>query len=255
MVDIHSHILPGIDDGSKSMEQTVKMLKLTEADGVKTIAATSHFYRGYYENSCSDIKKLVEKVKAEAERENINVDIVPGQEVMLDRYSLEYYKSGRIGCIGNTDYMLVEFPMIDMPEDAMDIIYELQIRGVHPILAHPERYRYIIGNPSKINEFLNEGCLLQVNTGSIKGIFGKKVKNTARILIKSGISSFIASDAHSMGGRRPGISTAIEMASEIDRGICGRVEKNCEKLLENQLIDPPDNRIKEKKRIFSFFRA
>ncbi|KAA8671567.1 tyrosine-protein phosphatase [Clostridium sp. HV4-5-A1G] len=255
MIDIHSHILPGIDDGSKSMEQTLKMLKLTEKDGIKAIVASSHFYRGCYENSCDDIKKLLEKVKSRAKEENIDVNIIPGQEVMLDHYSLEYYKSGKIGCIGDTDYMLVEFPMMNMPENALDIIYELEIRGVHPIVAHPERYRYIIDNPSKINEFLDEKCLVQVNTGSIRGIFGKKVKNTARVLIKNEICSFIASDAHSTGGRHPGISSALEMASQVNHDIYMYMEKNCERLLKNQLIDPVSGRIREKKRIFSLFRT
>lgn len=255
MLDIHSHILPGIDDGSKSMEQTVEMLKLTEADGVKTIIATSHFYRGYYENRYEDIKKLVEKVKTRAREESINLDIIPGQEVMLDHRSLEDYKKGEIGCIGGTDYMLVELPMMDMPRDALDIIYELEIRGIHPILAHPERYRYIMDKPSKINEFLNEKCLIQVNTGSIMGMFGKRVRNTARILIKNGICSFIASDAHSTGGRCPGISGALETASEINHNMPLYMEKNCGRLLKNQLIDPVSERIKEKKGIFNFFRT
>lgn len=254
MVDIHSHILPGIDDGSKSMEETMEMLKLTEADGIKTIVATSHFYRGYYENKWNDIKKLVEKVKTRAEEENVDLDIISGQEVMLDNRTLESYRSSEIGCMEGTGYMLVELPMMTMPKDAMNIIYELEIKGVRPILAHPERYRYIIDNPSKINEFLDEKCLIQINTGSIIGIFGKKVKSTARILIKNGVCSFIASDTHSTGGRCPGISKAMKTASHIDDNIYGRIEENCKKLLENQLISPSSERIKGKRGIFNFLR-
>lgn len=255
MVDIHSHILPGIDDGSKSMEETMEMLKLTEADGIKTIVATSHFYRGYYENKWSDIKKLVEKVKTRAKKEDIDLDIISGQEVMLDDHTLESYRNGEIGCMEGTDYMLVELPMMNMPRGAMDIIYELEIRGVHPILAHPERYRYIIDNPSKINEFLDEKCLIQINTGSITGIFGKKVKNTASILIKNGVCSFIASDTHSTGGRCPGISRAAKIVSHINGSIYGRIEENCKKLLKNEFINPGSERIKEKRGIFNFLRT
>ncbi|OBR89877.1 tyrosine-protein phosphatase YwqE [Clostridium ragsdalei P11] len=254
MIDIHSHILPGIDDGSKSMEDTMNMLRLTEEDGVETIAATPHFYKGYYENSYKDVLELVDKVRNEAKQENICVNIVSAQEVFLDRHTVENFKSGEIGCIEGTNYMLVELPMMNVPKNALDIIYELEIRGVHPILAHPERYKYIIDTPSKINEFMNEKCLLQVNTGSVLGLFGKKVKKTAELLIESGVCSFIASDAHSTGGRCPGISKALEEALRFNKDIEEQVLDNCKKMLKNEIIQLPEERIKERKGIFSFFR-
>lgn len=254
MIDIHSHILPGVDDGSKSIEETLKMLELTKIDGVNTIVATPHFYRGYYENNYEDIVKLGQQVKTAAKKENINMDIVLGQEVFLDKCTLEDYKSGRIACIEKTNYMLVELPMTFMPKDALDIIYELEIRGVRPILAHPERYRYIIDNPSKINQFLYEKCLLQINTGSIKGLFGKKVKKTAELLIKNEVCSFIASDTHSTGHRTPGISEAFEIACEFNSNICEQVKSNCRKLLHNEFVELPDSRVKERKSIFEFLK-
>lgn len=252
MIDIHSHILPGVDDGSKSMDETLKMLKIAELDGVKTIIATPHFYRGYYETSYTDIIKLGNQVKAAAREENINVDIIFGQEVFLDKYTLEDYKLGKIACIEGTEYMLVEFPMTVMPKDALDIIYELQVRGIRPILAHPERYRYIIERPSKVNEFLDERCLLQINTGSIKGVFGKKAKKTSEILINSGVCSFIASDAHSTVQRTPGISEALKIAGVLNSSIGSIVESNCKKLLKNEFIQFADERVKQKRSIFKF---
>ncbi|WP_368490060.1 tyrosine-protein phosphatase [Clostridium sp. BJN0013] len=254
MVDIHSHILPGVDDGSKSMDETLKMLKLAELDGVKTIVATPHFYRGYYENSYEDIMKLGQQVRSAAKKANIAVNIVLGQEVFLDKYILKDYKLGKVGCIEGTDYILVEFPMTVLLKDALDIIYELQVMGIRPILAHPERYKYIIDKPSKINEFLDERCLLQINTGSIKGIFGKKVKSTAEILISSGVCSFIASDAHSTTGRSPGISEALKIAAEFKSGIFEMLQSNCERLLKNQFIEFVSERIKERKSIFKFLK-
>jgi len=254
VIDIHSHILPGIDDGSKSMEDTMKMLRLTEEDGVETIVATPHFYRGYYERSYKDVLELVNNVRHSASEENIAVNIVSAQEVFLDRHTVENFKSGKIGCVEGTNYMLVELPMVNVPKNALDIIYELEIRGVHPILAHPERYTYIIDTPSKINEFINEKCLLQINTGSILGIFGKKVKKTAEFLISSGVCSFIASDSHSTGGRCPGISKALEQASRFNKDITGQVLDNCKKMLKNEIIQQPQERIKQRRGIFSFLR-
>lgn len=254
MVDIHSHVLPGVDDGSKSMEETLKMLKLTKMDGIDTVVATPHFYRGYYENNYEDMQELKERVEAEVQKENIGIDIVLGQEIFLDKHTLDDYKCGRIRCIEKTNYMLVELPMTFMPKDALDIIYELQIKGVRPILAHPERYRYIMDEPSKINQFLHEGCFIQINTGSIKGLFGKKVKKIAEILIKNKVCSFIASDTHSTGRRIPGISEALEIACEFDSNICEKVKNNCKKVLNNEFIELPSSRIRERKSIFQFLK-
>lgn len=254
MIDIHSHILPDIDDGSKSMENTINMLKLTEKDGVETIVATPHFYKGYYETSYKDVVELVDKVRRSARQENICVNIVSAQEVFLDRNTVENFKSGKIGCIEGTDYMLVELPMMNLPKDALDIIYELEVQGVRPILAHPERYKYIMDMPFKINEFMDEKCLLQINTGSILGIFGKRVKKTAELIIRSGACSFIASDAHSTGGRCPGISKALKEASRFNEDIEKQILNNCKKMLKNEIIQFPKEGIRQRKGIFSFLR-
>ncbi|WP_254903639.1 tyrosine-protein phosphatase [Clostridium tyrobutyricum] len=251
---MHIHLLPGIDDGSKSMDETRQMLRMIEQDGIHSVIATPHFYRGHYENYREDVEKLVHSVNEFADESGINVKLFSGQEVFLDDHTVDEYECGHIAPMDKTNYMLVELPMIKMPENAMDIVYELKIRGIKPIMAHPERYKYIIENPEKINLFVDEGCLLQLNAGSICGKFGSDVKKTAHTLVKNGMCNFIGSDAHSSTRRRPGLSEAFEIVKNIDEEMAEILEQNSEKLLENENINLCNERIKIKKGFFSFFK-
>ena len=254
MIDIHSHILPSIDDGSKNMENTIEMLQMASKNGITKMVATSHFYRGYFENKYEDICKLLGEVKAVIIEKGMDVDIFPGQEVFLDKYTLEFYKAGIVGCINSSRYMLVEFDMESKPKEIFNILYELKILGVVPIIAHPERYAYILENPIAINEFIQERYLLQINSGSITGIFGKTVQKTAEKLITNGTCHFIASDAHSTGRRCPSIKEALDVADKLNNEISSRVMENAQKILENEDIEYTCEKLKEKKSIFSFLR-
>nr|WP_027623947.1 CpsB/CapC family capsule biosynthesis tyrosine phosphatase [Clostridium lundense] len=253
MLDIHSHILPEVDDGAKSLDICMDMLSIAKEDDVNSIIATPHYYRGYYEKEYNEILQVIEKVNSTAEEKGINIKILPGQEIFLDKHTPKLYKEGIIGGLNNSKYILIELLMGDFPKDALDNIYELRLQGAMPILAHPERYRYIMEKPSLINEFGKEGCLFQINTGSIKGIFGKKVEKTAEILIKNGICNFIASDAHSTGNRCPGLYSSLELVKKLNEKVYNCFNKNCTLLLNNKDIEYEFEEIKEKRSFFSFF--
>ncbi|MBC2581555.1 tyrosine-protein phosphatase [Clostridium sp. DJ247] len=254
MVDIHSHVLPGIDDGADVIEKTLEMLKIASEDGTKNIVATPHFYTGYYDNKYEDICKLTTEVNNIAQEKGMDINIISGQEVFLDKHTLEFYNEGIVGCIGETKYMLIELSMKAIPKDALDMIYELRLQGIKPIIAHPERYSYIIEKPSTINDFINEGCLFQINTGSIKGLFGKTVKKTAETLIQHGICNFIASDAHTIKSRCPGLKEALHITKSFNKKLSEEVIENGYKLLNNDYININGEKIKEKKSFFSFFK-
>lgn len=254
MIDIHSHVLPGIDDGAKTIEKTLEMLKIAEKNGIKKIVATPHFYRGYYENNYENICKIVQEVNIKSKKIEIDVEIFPGQEVFLDNHTVELFKEGIIKGINGTKYMLIELPMETMPKNALDVIYELRIQGVIPIIAHPERYKYIIEKPSLINEFIDEKCLFQINSGSIEGIFGSKVKKTAETLVSHGNCEFIASDAHSTNVRCPKLKGALEIVNNFNLDFESKFTVNTNKLLNNEKIEYTHEKIKEKKSIFSFFK-
>lgn len=254
MIDIHSHILPGIDDGSKDMEMSIKMLRLAEKKGTKSMVATPHYIRNVYENYYDDIFEKYQQLKLAATAAGINVEILLGQEIMLDKYCIELCKQKKLRGINGTRYMLIEFPMDKLPVDALDLIYELRLLDIKPIIAHPERYEYIYEAPTTINDFIQEDCLFQINTGSLQGLFGKKVQSCAKLLVQEGIANFIASDAHSLNRRCPGLIEGLREASVIDRDIEKKISRNLELLLLDKTIEMNTQKIVKKKSIFRLFK-
>ena len=245
MIDIHSHIISGIDDGSKNTEMTIKMLEMAEESGTTDIVATPHFMRGRFEVTYKEVIDEVENLKKLTKENSININIYSGQEVYYSRNILEYYNQGMIGTINNTRYMLIEFPMLEFNiEEAINTLYELQIRGIVPIIAHPERYKQFIKNPSQINLLIKEGMLFQVNAGSINGDFGRDVKKTAIKYLNNNIYSFIGSDAHRDKGRNTDIKNVIEILEYNQRK---SFIYNGKAMLKNEEIEFRGIPIKEKK--------
>ncbi|MCR3757941.1 tyrosine-protein phosphatase [Clostridium felsineum] len=254
MVDIHSHIIPEIDDGSNSLDTTLKMMDIAKKAGLTKMIATSHYFRGRFENSIADISKKSEHLNNIFKEKSVDIEVIAGQEVFIDNHTMEAYKNGIIGCIKDTNYMLVEFDMMSLPENAADILYELQIKGIKPIIAHPERYTYIQKDLYKINDLIDDNIYFQVNAGSVEGVFGKTVQKTALKLIEEGVVSFIASDAHSAGKRCPGYDRALKEISKIDSILPGKFVKNADLLIENEDIKMIPRKLKRKKGFFSFFK-
>jgi protein-tyrosine phosphatase len=252
MVDIHSHIIPGIDDGSKNMEMTLEMLKNAEKEGTKEIVATPHYLLEYGEATIKEVKNHVKEINVILGNEKIDVKIYSGQEIYFTEKIIEDYIEGNIGTINDSRYMLIELPMDKFDENTFDILYELQVRDVVPIIAHPERYKPFIGKPSLINEFINQGYLFQVNGGSIEGKFGETIRKTADLFLKNHIYNFIGSDAHNIKSRNTGLKEAISLLNEdMNRDI---FEDSSKKVLKNEKIEFLGEKIKEKKSIFSFFK-
>ena len=150
--------------------------------------------------------------------------------------------------------MLYELPMREFADDTFDILYEMQLKGLTLIMAHPERYKPIMEKPERINEFIDEGILLQMNAGSIEGKFGKEVKKTAEILLKHNVYNFIGSDAHGIGSRNTGINYAIDECSKIDINIKNLFYESSNNMLNDKNVAFEGEKIKVKKSIFSFFR-
>lgn len=245
MIDIHSHIINDIDDGSKSEEMTIKMLKIAEQSGTSDIVATPHFMRGRFEVTYNQVVKRVENLKKIAKENFININIYSGQEIYYNEKILEYYNEGIIGTINNTKYMLIEFPILEFDiQNAINVLYELQIRGVVPIVAHPERYKQFIKNSSQINLLIKEGMLFQVNAGSINGDFGRDVKKTAIKYLNNNIYSFIGSDAHRDKGRNTDIKNLIKT---LEKEKIESFINNGKYMLNNEEIKFNGTQIKEKR--------
>lgn len=252
MIDIHSHIIPGIDDGAKNIEMTLEMLKNAEKNGTKEIVATPHYLLEYGEAKINEVKEHVKEINTLLEEEKIDVKVYSGQEVYFSERILEDYIEGNIGTINDSKYMLIEFDMHKFDENIFDTLYELQVRDIVPIIAHPERYKFFREQPSFINRFIDEGYLFQVNAGSIEGRFGESVKKTANLFLDNNIYNFIGSDAHNNSNRNTGLNTAFDL---IDKKINIEILGNSsEKILKNEKIEFSGVKIKQKKSIFSFFK-
>ncbi|GAA0070287.1 exopolysaccharide biosynthesis protein [Clostridium sardiniense] len=250
MIDIHSHILPGIDDGPKKLEMSLDMIRKSHEEGTKNIVATPHFRRGCFETPYSEVKKVVKYFNDLVKDEGLDINIHYGQEVYYSDRIVEDLEEGLIGTINDGIYMLVEFPMRRIPSEAVDYMYELKLRGITPIIAHPERYLEVIKKPEIINPFIEEGCLFQLNAGSIRGFFGKDVKKTAETLIKNNVYSFIGSDAHNNSSRNTGIKEEYQEVFKKNKDLENIFLDNSNKLLDNEEIQFKGKMIKKKKGFF-----
>lgn len=254
MLDIHSHILPGIDDGAKTILSTLEMLSIAISDGTNKIVATPHYCSGCFETPYDKVEEYVKEVNKILIRKGLDIEVIAGQEVYLDKYTLKNLENSIIATIGGTSYMLVEFPMGNLDEDDLALLYELKLKGIRPIVAHPERYVYVEQNPEIINKFIDEQCLFQINSGSLTGEYGSKVKKTAEILIENGICNFVGSDAHSQIHRKPETSKGMAIIKELNKNVYIDIKKNNQLLLSDEIIQCPTQKIKIKKSFFARFK-
>lgn len=194
MVDIHTHILPALDDGSESMEMSLHMARQALASGNKHLATTSHC--NIYPYSIDEYWETFDSFKSALQENNIPLKIYSGQELMLNDRGLRLLMNGQALTINNTRYVLVEFDFEENPEKMCHLLN--QVRRLHyiPIVAHPERYYALQDDPSIAEEFCMMGCVLQGNGGSLIGDFGRTVKRTSEYLLNHGNIHVLATDAH-----------------------------------------------------------
>lgn len=193
MIDFHSHILPGIDDGSRNLEQSIAMVNEAKEAGFTKIISTSHYMENYYECNERDRRQLLKKVQ-----ENVQgIELILGNEIYITNNIIELLQNGQASSINGTKYVLFEFPLITTrPMNDKEVIYRLVENGYIPIIAHPERYPFIQENPDYLFELEEMGALFQANYGSIIGMYGLKAKKTLKILLKNNLISFFGSDVH-----------------------------------------------------------
>ncbi|TCL36059.1 protein-tyrosine phosphatase [Anaerospora hongkongensis] len=212
MIDLHSHILPGIDDGAKTIEDSLAMAQIAVDNGTTVIAATPHVIEGRWLPEWSTIKRLCVELSGELKKKNIVLTIVPGAEVALNMDILNLVEGPGPYCINGGRYMLVELPATHIPQYTDEFFFTLQARGISPILAHPERHPEIARNPELIVEWVNKGILMQMNGPSLVGKMGERAMKTAEVLLNSKLVHIIGSDAHSPKARTPRLTNAEEKA-------------------------------------------
>lgn len=251
MIDLHCHILPGIDDGAQDLAQSLEMAAAAQEEGIHTIVATPHHKNGTYENEKSAILYDVDVLNKQIKNMGIDVQIVPGQEIRLYGELLEDYEQDRLAVIHQSAYMLVEFPSSTIPAFAEQVLFDIQMKGITPIIVHPERNAAIAEDPNRLYKLIKNGALSQVTAASVNGKFGKKAKALSMQLIESNLTHFIATDAHNTTSRGFGLAAAY---SEIDPDYADYFQENAEAVLAGQYVqkEAPIH-ITRKKRFLGLF--
>ena len=197
MIDIHSHILPGIDDGSRSMDESIEILKSAQICGVTDIIVTPHYIAGSkYTANNEEKKELLKSLKKEVKKRNIDINIYLGNEVFVENNMLELKEKGEISTLNNTKYLLFELPLNYEFNGIEDLIFNLRCKKIIPIIAHPERYSFLKKNPKLIEDLIDAGALFQSNIGSFLGTYGREAKDTVMLFLKHNMITFISSDVH-----------------------------------------------------------
>jgi len=216
LIDLHCHILPGVDDGAKSLEESLLMARRAVEDGIHTIVATPHTLNGIYINSAGEVTPKVASLQETLSKNHIKLQLYVGADVHLCPHMLELIESGDAGTINNArKYILLEFPSQVVPPKVKDEIFSLKLNGITPIISHLERNPVIQHNIDILYEFIRMGALCQVTAMSITGDFGGIAMQCAERLLRHRMVHVIASDAHSSESRQPVLSQAVEAAAEI----------------------------------------
>lgn len=196
-VDFHSHLIPGVDDGSRSMEETIKLIQGFKKLGYKKLITTPHVMSDFYKNTPEIILGGLEKVRQELEKQQIEMEIEAAAEYYLDEYLNEKIKSKSLLTFGQ-NHLLFELPFVAEPPNLAATIFELQTNGYKPILAHPERYGFWYNTFNKYHEMKDKGVALQLNILSLIGHYSPETRKIAERMIDENLISFLGSDCHNL---------------------------------------------------------
>jgi protein-tyrosine phosphatase len=202
MIDIHSHILFGIDDGAQTGEETLKMAKQATANGIRTMAATPHHMNNKYDNPPDRIHKALQDVRRLLEEHQIPLAVVPGMEIRAYGDLVADLQSGQLTTYNDKQrHILLELPADHVPRYITKLIFDIQVAGCIPIIAHPERNRALSEDPNILYRLVQKGALAQLTAASVAGKFGKKIQKVSHDMIAHHLIHFIATDAHNDSSR------------------------------------------------------
>jgi protein-tyrosine phosphatase len=214
MIDIHSHILPQVDDGARSLDEALEMARIAFADGIQQMVCTPHMFNGISRNP--EPAEVVDRVGALQETlGGEGLTLLPGNEVHISHQLVQQACNNRVTKLNRQNYVLVEFPMMTAPAGAMELFRQLQQNGIRPILVHPERNVQLQLRPALVANLVSSGVYVQVTAMSVTGEFGKAAKSCAHSLLRHNCVHFLATDAHRAERRPPILSRGRDAAAEI----------------------------------------
>ncbi|BAP84815.1 tyrosine protein phosphatase [Paucilactobacillus hokkaidonensis JCM 18461] len=257
MIDLHCHLLPGLDDGSANMDISLRLAQEAVDNGVSFALLTPHHMNGVYTNHRKDVIERTQEFQAALKEHNIGLTVFPGQEVRINGDLLTAIKQHDIlFADDDNQYLMLEFPDDDVPAYTNDMIYQIQQQGIIPVIVHPERNTRIMKHPEIILELLKKGCLSQITASSYVGTFGDKVETFSRQLIESGQGYVFSSDAHNLPGRKYEMRQAFDkLKKEFGNELAQRFEDNAKAIINGDAV--PANQVRpivvKKKKRFGLF--
>jgi protein-tyrosine phosphatase len=259
VIDIHSHIMPEIDDGARSLEEALEMALIAAEDGIEYIVSTPHMFNGLSDNP--EPAEILRRVNALNDAiGGKGVKILPGNEVHVSHDIAMQAKTNRVMKINQHDYMLVEFPQLTVPVGADALFYQLLLGGTRPILVHPERNGQIQSHPWLVAKFIERGVFVQVTAMSMTGEFGPAAKACAERLLRHDCVHFLATDAHRTKNRPPILSRGRDAAAAIigETRAAALVESNPRAVINGEALQVPspipfESPAKKKRSLFSRF--
>lgn len=237
-IDIHSHILPQIDDGAKNIDMSIKMLRIAQQNGIYSIILTPHNKPMHHNASPEKIRSLTDELQEAANKKEIVIRLYVGNEIYYRSNILEILDERKASTLADSMYVLVEFGPMDDFDYIRNGIYQLLSGGFRPILAHVERYGSVASSVERVRELVKMGCYIQINAGSVMGQYGFGTKKFTRQILKQGLVHFVATDAHDDVRRRPCL---LDCAKYIDKKFGEDyaekiLKENPEKVINNEYI-------------------
>lgn len=239
MIDLHSHLLPNIDDGSKSLRASLRMANEAVENGIEAALMTPHHMNGHYINHKADVIQLTSQFQDQLDKENIPLQVFPSQEVRINGGLLEALDNDDILFADDSNrYLLLEFPDDDVPTYSEDMIFKIMQRGISIQIAHPERNTKIMSDPNILYSLIEKGAIAQVTASSYVGSFGKKVQKFGESIIEHNLAHVFVSDAHDLPNRDYEMRQALDkLRSHLGREYQQLFEKNAEAILDGNNVE------------------
>jgi protein-tyrosine phosphatase len=215
VIDLHSHILPGIDDGSRSLEMSLQMARMAVDDGITTMACTPHIYPGLYMNDTAGIMAARDKLQQALDENGIALQLTIGADVHLVPGLLQGLRDGIVPCLHHTRYLLLEPAHHVAPPHFQDSVFQLVASGYVPVITHPERLTWVEDHYPVFGELVRQGAWMQITAASLTGVFGARAKYWGERFLGDGLTHIIATDTHSSGRRSPIMSKARDIAERM----------------------------------------
>lgn len=215
MIDIHLHILPGVDDGPETLEESLELAQALVQEGIHAAIATPHYNDEFPQRSAGEIQARVYELQQHLNRYQIPLRLFAGHEALIKPGLLEDIQAGRLATLNQSRYLLLELWNTTWLPETERVIFTLRAGGIIPILAHPERYRAIQDDPSRLARLAQQGVLAQLTASSLLGTQGKTARRCAEHLLKKRLVHFIASDAHGLHRRQPRVTEGLRSAQRL----------------------------------------